>query len=198
MKTYDESGKELKPLYPCPVCKKEYKTEAGFKKHLDLHFEQNQAGTMVQIFKVNSTPPKAIVDAMCVDALSEIYKTFAVTFSGGTKKLSMVQSFKAGMKIASDHLDLVKECLEPVQSATLAIKHRVIKDIMPIWCTLTATLLESLDGVDDENEMTDAAKTMMALIGDFHVILHEDTPQSKRLMIAKEWHEAFNDAVPTA
>jgi len=38
----------------------------------------------------------------------------------------------------------------------------------------------------------------MALIGDFHVILHEDTPQSKRLMIAKEWHEAFNDAVPTA
>ena len=197
-RVFDEQGKEIKPIYQCPVCKKDYKTEGGFKKHLDGHFQTNQQGTMVQIFKVNSTPPKEVVDALCVDALSEMFKTFAVTANDQYRKLTLLESFKAALKISCDHLDLVRECLDPVQSATLAVKHRVVKDVMPTWCSITTSLWEQVKDTEQEDACKDAAKTVLAIISDFHMLLHEDTPQKERLIIAKNWKESFNDSVPTA
>jgi len=191
-RVFDEQGNELKPLYECPVCKKNYKTEGGFKKHLDGHFETNQHGTMVQIFRVNSTPPKEVVDAMCVDALSEMFKTFAVTAHDEYRKLTLLESFKAALKISCDHLELIRECLDPVQVATLSIKHKVVKDVIPTWCAISVSLWEALKDVQDEDACKDGARTILALIGDFHKILHEDTPQKIRLQIAKEWKESLN------
>lgn len=197
-RVFDEQGNELKPLYECPVCKKSYKTEGGFKKHLDFHFETNQHGTMREIFKVNSTPPKEVVDALCTDALSEMFKTFAVTAHDQYRKLTLLESFKAGVKISCDHLDLVRECLEPCQTATLAIKHRVIKDVLPTWCSISTSLWEQVKDVEDEDSCKDAAKTMLAIIADFHKLLHEETPQKNRLQIAKDWKDSFNESVPSA
>ncbi len=197
-RVFDEQGNELKPLYNCPVCAKDYKTENGFKKHLDGHFTKDQTGTMVQIFKVKSVPPKEVVDAMCVDALSEMFKTFAVTANDQYRKLSLLDSFKAAMKISCDHLDLVRECLDPVQSATLANKHKVIKDVVPVWCSIATSIYEATKDSDSEEDFRVPARTILSIITDFHKILHEDTPQKERILIADSWKETFNGSAAEA
>ena len=176
--------KELFAIYVCPTCKAELKTEAGFKRHLDRHFSTDQHGTMKAIMKISSTPPKAIVDAMCVDALSEIFRTFEVT-SDGASKLDTQRSFTVALNISLGHLDVVNECLHYCQRNTLANKHKHLRDVAPYFITILTTLGSKCQN-DDTYFMT-AARASMQMIKDFHLILHEDTLESDRAKIVKEW-----------
>ena len=184
---FGEDGVPLKPLFNCPVCKRDFRREKNFKTHLDRHFQKNQHGSMVEIFKINSTPPKEVVEALCFDAFTEIYKTFSVTANEEYRKLSSLESFKAGLVIAIQCIKTVDDCLGPVNEKTLCAKHRVVKNVIPYFReALTDSFTEIVDSVD-EVDAHNSAKMVASLMRDFYQILDENTPQKTRLSIAKLW-----------
>lgn len=172
-------------LHNCPICKKDFSYD-DFKTHLDTHFTKTETG-LVQLYSIDSTPNKEIVDAVCTDALSEIYKTFLVTSNQESRKLTAGQSFKAGLHITNQHLTLLHQCLDKCQDATLSPKHRQIKKVLPHWLLSTQVCIEVLQDTDDERNMVSEAKTMMGILGDFHTILHESTALKKRKEVVEKW-----------
>jgi uncharacterized C2H2 Zn-finger protein len=177
--------------YECPVCKKSYKSEKSFTKHLEHHFEQNSEGYIKAIFKYRGTPPKEVVEALLTDCLSEMFKSVAVATNSESKKLSLLDSFKATMAICYSSLSLANDCVGPCNPRTLSTKHRQLQSVLPAFLAQLGACEEVASSAKHEDELTDAGRLLTSILRDYHLILSEETKETVRKQIADAWCETL-------
>lgn len=176
--------------FECPVCKKKFKTESRFSKHLEQHFEQNAEGYVKAVFKYKGTPPREVVEALLADCLSEMFKSFAVVANGESKKLSLLDSFKATMAICYASLSLANECMSPCNPKTLTLKHRQMQRVIPAMLLQLGACEEVAKNAKHEDELKSEGILLTSLIRDYHIILNEETKDADRRAIADAWCDA--------
>jgi len=175
--------------FECPVCKKSYKSEKTFTKHLEQHFQQNSEGYIKAIFRYKGTPPKEVVEALLTDCLSEMYKSLVVVANSESKKLSLLESFKATMAICYSSLSLANDCVGPCNPRTLSTKHRQLQSVLPAFLAQLGACEEVVSSAKHEDELSDAGRLLTSIMRDYHLILNEETPDKNRKQIADAWVE---------
>ena len=152
------------------------------------------------ILKFNSTPPKYVVESCFTDCLKEMAQTLAVTADGGTNKLSIVDSFRAALAIWAAELFNLNSLLKQTQRATLANKHKLVFDMVPLWLFRVELLRGNLESDMRESDwvVTGAARESISIISCFHKLMDENVTIKDKKAFVVEFKEQFQANMETA
>lgn len=182
------------PMWTCPTCGEKFDAEEKFAEHIKVHFTINEQTNQV-LYKIATTPPKEVVEAVLIDTLSEIYRSYQVVYEETTTKLTQEESFLASIAITCEHLRLLNECFEPINEKTLNPKHRAFKSVAPAWYSVFSLEFAKLKEDPTSPSFNVAAKNAVQLMKDYHLMLHEDTSMKDRKQIVQDWVDVAAELV---
>ena len=108
------------------------------------------------------------------------------SFKSPKKKM---EAIKSTSKIFLGELNILNECLEPYNKASLNHKHRAVREIIKEGFKRLDDNKKGLSEAKNINNqyVTQFAKTITLFMTNFHVTLHDKTPKKERNRIVKEY-----------
>ena len=124
---------------------------------------------------------------------------FLIFFDADTKNYDSFNSPKKKIKaIKGSHLifvqelEVLSECLEPYNDASLRPKHKAVRSVINEGLKRLLDIAEGLQKAKYINNhyVTQFAKEMCLLMTNFHVVFHEETPKKERSRIVREYRDS--------
>jgi len=146
------------------------------------------------LLKFNSTPPKHIIDAVLADKIRELSYTLEVTKNKQSKKLTVMQSFRAALAIWAAEMHDLSQLFKDVEPKTLAPKHRMLVTLFPKWLLRIEVMRAELAEIEAETsvEAVAAAQEVTSLLQVFHYVLDENTKLRHKQEMVQTYEHLWN------